>query len=63
VPERTAEEVRKEIAAERLGLRQDVDALKRELRSLLPFLIAGLSAVAFLVGGALIGIKRIRKRR
>jgi hypothetical protein len=33
MPERTAEEIRSELAAQRLGLDEDVVALKTELRS------------------------------
>jgi len=50
VPGRTAEEIRKEIAAERQGLRDDLDALKAQLRSLLPLLVAGLLVVALVTG-------------
>jgi hypothetical protein len=62
MPGRTAEEIRKEIAAERLGLGEDVAALKTELRSLVPFLIAGVVAVALLVVALRTGMRRIRKR-
>jgi hypothetical protein len=61
MPERTAEEIRKEIADERLGLREDLDALKAELRSRVPYLIAGVVAVALLAAALFTGIRRIRK--
>jgi hypothetical protein len=61
VSERTAEEIRKEIADERLGLHEDVDALKAELRSRVPYLIAGIVAVALLAAAFFTGIGRIRK--
>ncbi len=59
--ERTAEEIRKEIAVERQGLHEDVDALKAELRSRLPYLIAGVAALALFAVGLFTGIRRIRK--
>ncbi len=43
---RGAEEIRKEIAAERQGLDADLDALQAELRSLVPVVAAGLAVVA-----------------
>ncbi len=58
---RTTEEIRKEIADERLGLHEDFDALKAELRSRVPFLIAGVVALALLAVGLVAGIRRIRK--
>ena len=59
--ERTAEEIRKEIADERLGLHGDVDALKAEFRSRVPYMIAGVVAVALLAVALFTGIRRIRK--
>lgn len=59
--ERTAEEIRKEIADERMSLREDVDALKVALRSRVPFLIAGVVAFALFAVGLFTGIRRIRK--
>jgi hypothetical protein len=61
MPERTAEELRNEIADERLGLHEDFDQLKAELRSRVPFLIAGVLAVALLAAALFTGIRRIRK--
>ncbi len=61
MPERTAEEIRKEIADERLGLHEDLDALKAELRSRLPFAIAGVVAAALSAVALFIGIRRLRK--
>jgi hypothetical protein len=61
MPKRTAEETRKEIAAERLGLHEDVDVLKAQLRSSVPFLIAGAFAVALLLVALFTVIRRIRK--
>jgi hypothetical protein len=51
MPERTAEEIRKEIADERLRLGDDLDSLKAELRSLVPFVIAGVVAVVLVTRG------------
>lgn len=61
--ERTAEGIRKEIADERRGLDDDLDTLQAELRSFVPFLIAGVVAVALLTGGKGIrtGVRLIRK--
>jgi hypothetical protein len=61
MPERSAEQIREEIAAERQGLHQDVDELKSALRARVPFLIAGLAAASLLALGILIGIRKIRK--
>lgn len=44
--ERGVDEIRAEIAAERDGLGQDLDALKSELRSLIPFAVAGVAIIA-----------------
>ena len=44
--QRGAEEIRKEIAAERQRLDADLDALRGELRSLVPLVAAGLAVVA-----------------
>jgi hypothetical protein len=46
MPDRSAEELRKEIAAERQGLDADLDSLQAELRSLVPFVVGGLAVVA-----------------
>ena len=43
---RGAEEIRKEIAAERQRLDADLDALQAEIRSLVPLVVAGLAVVA-----------------
>ncbi len=43
---RGAEEIRKEIAAERQGLDADLNALQAEIRSLVPLVVAGLAVVA-----------------
>jgi len=43
---RGTEEIRKEIAAERDGLDADLNALRAELRSLVPVVAAGLAVVA-----------------
>jgi hypothetical protein len=59
--ERTAEQIRTEIAAERLRLDDDLDAFQAELRSFVPYLIAGVvalkaelrSLLPFLVAGLL----------
>lgn len=44
--ERGTDQIRKEIAAERQGLDDDLDALGAELRSLVPFVVGGLAVVA-----------------
>ena len=44
--QRGAEEIRKEIAAERQRLDADLNALQAELRSLVPLVVAGLAVVA-----------------
>ena len=49
--ERTAEEIRKEIVDERRRLDNDLDTLQAELRSFVPYLIAGVVAVALITGG------------
>ena len=63
MPERGAEEIRKEISAERRRLDEDLDALSAEVRSLVPFLAAGLIALAVLAKGRGVrsGIKLIWK--
>lgn len=61
MPERTAEEIRREIADERMGLHDEFDALKAELRSRVPYLIAGVVAVALVAAALFTGISRIRK--
>ena len=43
---RGTQEIRNEIAAERDGLDADLNALKAELRSLVPVVAAGLAVVA-----------------
>jgi hypothetical protein len=43
---RSTEEIRAEIAAERQRLDADLSALRAELRSLVPLVIAGLAVVA-----------------
>jgi hypothetical protein len=44
--QRGTDEIRKEIAAERQRLDADLDALRTELRSLVPLVAAGLALVA-----------------
>ena len=57
--ERGIEEIRAEIAAERDGLGQDLDALKAELRSLIPFAVACVAVVALVTfrRGAMSGVR------
>lgn len=43
---RGTDEIRAEIAAERLRLDEDLSALQTELRSLVPLIVAGLALVA-----------------
>jgi hypothetical protein len=63
VPERTAEKIRTEIAAERMRLQEDVAALKARLRSLVPFVAGGVAVAALLAAAILIAVRRIRARR
>ena len=44
--QRGAEEIRKEIAAERQRLDADLNALQAELRSLVPLVVVGIAVVA-----------------
>ena len=60
--DRTTEQVRQEIAAERLALQGDVAGLKKELRSSLPFVVAGLVVIALASAGVVIGIRKLRNR-
>jgi len=48
MPDRSVEEIRLEIAAERQGLASDLDALHDEVRSVVPFAVGTLIAVALL---------------
>jgi hypothetical protein len=49
--ERSAEQIRTEIAAERRRLDDDLDAFQAEVRSFVPYLIAAVVAVAILTAG------------
>ena len=49
--ERTAEQIRMEIAEQRRRLDDDLDDLQSEVRSFVPFLIAGVVGLALLTGG------------
>jgi hypothetical protein len=49
--ERTAEQIRTEMAEERRRLDNDLDALQAELRSFVPYLIAGVVGLALFTGG------------
>ena len=51
MPERSAEQIRMELADERRRLDDDLDALQAEVRSLVPYVVAGVVAVALLTGG------------
>ena len=48
MPDRPVEEIRLEIAAERQGLANDLDALNDEVRSVVPVAVGTLIAVALL---------------
>jgi hypothetical protein len=48
MPDRPVEEIRLEIAAERQGLANDLDALNDEVRTVVPVAIGTLIAVALL---------------
>jgi hypothetical protein len=62
MPERTAEQVRQEIAEERLAFQSDVAELKKELSSFLPFAIAGFVTVVLAAVGVVIGIRKLNNR-
>jgi hypothetical protein len=49
--ERTAEQIRMEMAAERRRLDEDLDELQAEVHSFVPILIAGVLALALFTGG------------
>jgi hypothetical protein len=49
--ERTAEQIRTEIAAERQRLDDDLDALQAEVRSLVPYVVGAVVVFAVLTGG------------
>ena len=49
--ERTAEQIRTEIAAERQRLEDDLDALQAEVRSLVPYVVGAVVVFAVLTGG------------
>jgi hypothetical protein len=61
--ERTAEQIRSEITDQRWHLDSDLDALQAEVRSFVPYLIAGIVVIAVLTGGKGLktGIKLIWK--
>ena len=46
MPDRSVEEIRLEIAVERRGLADDLDALNDEVRSVVPVVLAGLITAA-----------------
>ena len=48
MPERTAEDIRREIAAERQSLADDLDVLHAEARSLVPVAVVGMVGVVLL---------------
>jgi hypothetical protein len=62
VPDSTADEIRRELTAERQRLRQDVDGLKAEFRRLLLYLAGGLVAAALLAAGVFTAIRKLLKR-
>jgi hypothetical protein len=49
--DRTAEQIRLEMAEERRRLEGELEALHAEIRSLVPVLIAGVVALALVTGG------------
>ncbi len=49
--ERTIEQIRSDIADERQRLEDDIDSLQAELRSFVPYVIAGVVALALFTGG------------
>lgn len=48
MPERSTEEIRREIASQRQALADDLDVLHREARSLVPAAVAGAIGVVLL---------------
>jgi len=61
MPERGAEDIRKEISAERDGLNGDLNQLQAELRSLVPFVVGGVAVVALVTfrKGAVKGLRMV----
>ena len=59
--ERNAGQIRKELAAERQGLDDDLDALRGELRSLVPLAAAGVAVIALVTfrKGARSGVRML----
>lgn len=51
MPDRTVEELRREIASERQDLAHELDVLRGQMRSLVPVVIAGVIAVVLLSRG------------
>ena len=51
MPDRTVEEIRRDIASERQRLADDLDALHGEARSFVPVAVGGLLALALLSRG------------
>jgi len=49
--ERTIEQIRSDIADERRHLEDEIDSLQAELRSFVPYVIAGVVALALFTGG------------
>jgi len=49
--ERTIEQIRRDIADERRHLEDDIDSLQAELRSFVPYVVAGVVALALFTGG------------
>jgi hypothetical protein len=49
--DRTAEQIRTELAEQRRRLDDDLDALQVEVRSFVPFVIVGVVALALFTGG------------
>jgi len=61
--ERGADQIRQDIATEREGLNDDLDALKTEVRSLVPVVAAGLAVIALVTfrKGAATGARMLFK--
>jgi hypothetical protein len=51
MPDRTAEQIRGELAEQRRRLDDDLDALQAEVRSFVPYVIGGVVALAIFTGG------------
>ena len=65
MPERSAAEIRRDIASERQSLADDLDVLRGQARSLVPLVVAGVIAVVLVSRGKYLksGVKVLWKLR